>query len=103
VDPTPSFGPLSTTKFLSLESLFDTFDTPSLVKSSIEQEEEEEEEGATTKSTPETFQEVRTITDNFFRKGPALFPTGTHSSCLTGQSHEKVCEIVIWDVSFGPN
>jgi hypothetical protein len=74
VEPTPAFSPLSTSKFLSLESLFDTFDTPSLVKSSIEQE--EEEEGTTTSNTPETFQEVSTITDNFFRKGPALFPTG---------------------------
>jgi hypothetical protein len=71
VVPTPasSFPTTSTSsKFLSLESLFDTFDTP--VQGSILEELEDEE-------TSTHAQEVLTLRDSFFRSGPALFPTGT--------------------------
>jgi hypothetical protein len=70
VVPTPasSFPTISTSsKFLSLESLFDTFDTP--VQGSILEELEDEE-------TSTHAQEVLTLRDSFFRSGPALFPTG---------------------------
>jgi hypothetical protein len=78
VVPTPasSFPTTSTSsKFLSLESLFDTFDTP--VQGSI-LEELEDEEISTTHA-----QEVLTLRDSFFRSGPALFPTGTMMGSAT--------------------
>jgi hypothetical protein len=78
VVPTPasSFPTTSTSsKFLSLESLFDTFDTP--VQGSILEELEDEE-------TSTHAQEVLTLRDSFFRSGPALFPTGT----IDGQRHK---------------
>jgi hypothetical protein len=78
VVPTPasaSFPPTSTSsKFLSLESLFDTFDTP--VQGSILEELEDEE-------TSTHAQEVLTLRDSFFRSGPALFPTGTMMGSAT--------------------
>jgi len=75
VEPTPSSLPAASTssKFLSLESLFDTFDTP-LQASILGAEELEEEKETTTHA-----QEVLTLTENFFRSGPALFPTGKES------------------------
>jgi hypothetical protein len=99
VEPTPSsaggFPTTTSSRFLSLESLFDTFDTPSVrpaVESSLLDLEEGEESTTTQLLSGAVLhqEEVRTLTHNFFRSGPALFPTGKDEVFSSRDSHTRL-------------